>query len=132
MFARVFCSLLESTSPESNRRANDAQHVIKFLQTRVIPELDRLSAKNLEAKCDVIKSILIMLMAEDMNDVGRWCISIIRRWYRTVGSWKDNFEEGLKLVVRRTRIMCIVCADLHPLDFGRAMAVSHRHSNFVG
>lgn len=99
VFARVFCSLLESTSPESNRRANDAQHVIKFLQTRVIPELDRLSAKNLEAKRDVIKSILIMLMAENMNDVGRWCISIIRRWYRTAGSWKDNFEEGLKLVI---------------------------------
>ncbi|KAG7448488.1 uncharacterized protein BT62DRAFT_929572 [Guyanagaster necrorhizus] len=99
VFTRVFCSLLESTSPESNRRVNDAHHVIKFLQTRAIPELELLSAKNLEAKCNVIKCILIMLMAEDMNDVVRWCISIICRWYRNAGSWKDNFNQGLKHII---------------------------------
>ncbi|KAF9052238.1 hypothetical protein BDZ89DRAFT_1032376 [Hymenopellis radicata] len=96
---RIFCTLLQSTAPESNRRLNDSLLIIKLSRERVLPELDVLTIPAVfEAKRHMIKAILLMMTAEDAADVGRWCIATVSHWYRETGEWKSTFEKGLKHV----------------------------------
>ncbi|KIY73014.1 hypothetical protein CYLTODRAFT_366316 [Cylindrobasidium torrendii FP15055 ss-10] len=100
VFARVFVSLVESSPPDSNRRANDAAIVIKLLRERVLPELDIITSPSVtEAKSSFVAALLTVITADDMSTGSSWTVNTVSHWYRQRSEWQTTFETGLRSLI---------------------------------
>jgi hypothetical protein len=79
----------------------DAELIVRLLQTRVIPEVQGIGENNAsETRGNIIKIMLELICMENTKELTQWAISLICHWYREVAEWKSNFEKTLQHSVR--------------------------------
>ncbi|KAJ6478741.1 hypothetical protein C8R47DRAFT_983941 [Mycena vitilis] len=83
------------------RRAEEAEFVVHFTQTRVVPELAALhsstSASTLEARRNVVGIALELLAPGTPRELSLWAMTLLAQWYRDVkGQWKTSIDGAVQ------------------------------------
>lgn len=76
------------------RRAESAEFVVHFTQTRVVPELGAMNIANaVDARRNVVLIALELLVPETPRELSLWAMTILAQWYRAVETeWKANID----------------------------------------
>ncbi|KAK7044859.1 RRM domain-containing protein [Favolaschia claudopus] len=95
-FSRTALNVLR-TKP---RRAEDAEFVVHFTQTRVVPELAAMRTANagaLEARRNVVGIALELLVPETPRELGLWAMTLLAEWYRNPkADWKATIDTAIQ------------------------------------
>ncbi|KAJ6487732.1 hypothetical protein C8R45DRAFT_255150 [Mycena sanguinolenta] len=82
------------------RRAEGAEFVVHFTQTRVVPELAAMRSTNagaLEARRNVVGIALELLVPGTPRELGLWAMTLLAQWYRDVNAeWKTSIEGSIQ------------------------------------
>ncbi|KAJ6614617.1 hypothetical protein B0H10DRAFT_2165084 [Mycena sp. CBHHK59/15] len=87
-FTRTFLAILRAKP----RRAHDAEFVVHFTQTRVVPELGAVHGTNssaVEARRNVVGIALELLVPGTPRELGLWAMTLLAEWYRGTPEWKQ-------------------------------------------
>jgi hypothetical protein len=91
------------------RRAQDAEFVVHFTQTRVVPELAAMrsaSAGASEARRNVVGIALELLVPGTPRELGLWAMTLLAEWYRDVkAEWKANIDGAVQRSV--SELLCL-------------------------
>ncbi|KAJ6557945.1 hypothetical protein B0H19DRAFT_1149145 [Mycena capillaripes] len=82
------------------RRAEDAEFVVHFTQTRVVPELAAMHSSNagaLEARRNVVGIGLELLAPGTPRELSLWAMTLLAEWYRNVkAEWKNTIDTAVQ------------------------------------
>ncbi|KAJ7118682.1 hypothetical protein C8R43DRAFT_1035902 [Mycena crocata] len=86
------------------RRAEDAEFVVHFTQTRVVPELGAMhsgggGASALEARRNVVGIALELLVPGTPRELALWAMTLLAQWYREA---KSEWQTSIDTTVKRT------------------------------
>ncbi|KAJ7468081.1 hypothetical protein FB451DRAFT_1401336 [Mycena latifolia] len=97
-FTRMALGVLR-TKP---RRAESAEFVVHFTQTRVVPELGAMhstntSASALESRRNVVCIALELLVPETPRELSLWAMTLLAQWYRGAETrWKTTIDGAMQ------------------------------------
>ncbi|KAJ6582913.1 hypothetical protein DFH09DRAFT_278368 [Mycena vulgaris] len=95
-FTRMSLGVLR-TKP---RRAEAAEFVVHFTQTRVVPEIGAMhntSANALEARRNVVGIALELLVPGTPRELSLWAMTLLAQWYRGVErEWKTSIDGAVQ------------------------------------
>jgi hypothetical protein len=98
-FTRMALSVLQ-TKP---RRTEEAEFVVHFTQTRVVPELAAMHSSTnaivLDARRNVVGIALALLVPGTPRELSLWAMTLLAQWYRDV---KAEWKTGIDGAVQRT------------------------------
>jgi hypothetical protein len=81
------------------RREQDAEFVVHFTQTRVVPELAAVhvsSGSALEARRHVVGIALELLAPGAPRELALWAMTLLAEWYRSAGDWKTSIDSAVQ------------------------------------
>ncbi|KAJ7209904.1 hypothetical protein B0H12DRAFT_1242805, partial [Mycena haematopus] len=88
------------------RRAEGAEYVVHFTQTRVVPELAAMrsaSAGTLETRRNVVGIALELLVPGTPRELGLWAMTLLAEWYRDVKTeWKTTIDGAIQRSITET------------------------------
>lgn len=101
-FTRTWLAMVVSTSSNTMEKLLKSELIVRFIQTRVIPEIQVINGNVIDdAKRNVVR-IALELLADGGRELQLWAMSTLSHWHREVPPWKMSFEKALESMVSRS------------------------------
>ncbi|KAJ7741945.1 hypothetical protein DFH07DRAFT_980971 [Mycena maculata] len=92
-FTRMAVGVLR-TKP---RRATDAELIVHFTQTRVVPELAAMHGGALDVRRNVVGIALELLVPGAPRELSLWAMTLLAQWYRNANTeWKTSIDGAVQ------------------------------------
>lgn len=103
-FCRAAHILLTSLTVKEEDKLVIAHHVVRVIQSRILPETDSLDQTlGLEAQTHIAKVTLEILCLDNAKEQVGWAITTICCWLKDRdGDWNGNFEKRIQKLVSVT------------------------------
>lgn len=86
--------------------ALDTSFIVRFLQTRVIPEAEAVQGSSaVETRGNVVRIILELIGMEEAAPAARWGLTLVCDWYLKPTEWNSSFEKTVKHLVSLSTIL---------------------------
>lgn len=102
IFTRAWLAMVMSTSTNTIDKLVNAELVVRFIQTRVIPELDIIDGNGADDAKRNVARIALELLSDGGRELQLWAMSTLGHWHREIPAWKTSLEKVLESTVSRS------------------------------